>query len=548
MTSEHLPHPRKIVALSVYVAALALAAWNAEALLAWLGDLPTHYGWLGYALVALGVAVGVALALPASALYVACGLAFGFGPGLGVALVGGALGSTVSFGFARWLRGQRPRRLDAVESRLGPLEEAVRTRGRSLLVWLRLSPFVPLSTVNVGAGLLRLRWRDFFLTLPASAAGALLFAGGGSLGERLANGRFGATEITALAILAASFVGLLFVGRAVRRELAAASSSKPTHPSVLRRPDTTLSPPLRPERRVGVEIELTGLDVDEATGCVMEVLGGRSRSSQTPLVRHVETELGDFEIERDSDPLKAAAARAERDELVLRDQFLLHVAEPWIPTEIVSPPLPIDALPELDRVCDALREAGAHGTRHSPLNALGLHLNPEVVGEDAATILATLRAFFLLRGFLRRDGAIDWSRRASPYIEPHSDAYVALVLDPEYDPDLDTLIEDYLEHEPSRNRELDLMPLFAHLRPERIARLNDPRIKARPTWHYRLPNCDLDDPEWSVTEEWQRWLLVERLASDPARLADWIDEWNRYGRVDRWLGAWVDEAERRIAS
>ncbi|OBX33760.1 putative amidoligase enzyme [Halomonas elongata] len=40
------------------------------------------------------------------------------------------------------------------------------------------------------------------------------------------------------------------------------------------------------------------------------------------------------------------------------------------------------------------------------------------------------------------------------------------MLDPDYQPDLRTLIDDYLEYNPTRNRELDLLPLFAYLDPE----------------------------------------------------------------------------------
>lgn len=79
---------------------------------------------------------------------------------------------------------------------------------------------------------------------------------------------------------------------------------------------------------------------------------------------------------------------------------------------------------------------------------------------------------------------------------------------------MDQLIDDFITDNPTRNRELDMLPLFAHLDEDRVrARVDDPLIKARPTYHYRLPNTNLADPEWGVLTEWNRWVIVERLAA-----------------------------------
>jgi hypothetical protein len=81
------------------------------------------------------------------------------------------------------------------------------------------------------------------------------------------------------------------------------------------------------------------------------------------------------------------------------------------------------------------------------------------------------------------------------------------------------LIDDYLDASPSRNRELDMLPLFAHLDHDRVrARLPYEKISARPTFHYRLPDSRVDDPAWTIAADWNRWVEVERLACDPARL------------------------------
>jgi hypothetical protein len=45
-------------------------------------------------------------------------------------------------------------------------------------------------------------------------------------------------------------------------------------------------------------------------------------------------------------------------------------------------------------------------------------------------------------------------------------------------------------------------------------------VKARPTFHYRLPNCDIDNPAWGIYLSWNRWCQVEELAADSDRLRD----------------------------
>jgi hypothetical protein len=95
------------------------------------------------------------------------------------------------------------------------------------------------------------------------------------------------------------------------------------------------------------------------------------------------------------------------------------------------------------------------------------------------------------------------------------------VLAPNYAPSVSQLIDDYLKHNPTRNRGLDLLPLFAHLDKDRVTRaVDDDRVSARPTFHFRMPDSRVDDPRFRITEQWQAWLEVERLACDPLRLAE----------------------------
>jgi hypothetical protein len=43
-------------------------------------------------------------------------------------------------------------------------------------------------------------------------------------------------------------------------------------------------------------------------------------------------------------------------------------------------------------------------------------------------------------------------------------------------------------------------------------------VKARPAFHYRLPNCEIDDPDWRIARDWNYWIEVEKLANDPDKL------------------------------
>jgi hypothetical protein len=117
--------------------------------------------------------------------------------------------------------------------------------------------------------------------------------------------------------------------------------------------------------------------------------------------------------------------------------------------------------------------------------------------------------------------AVDFTRRISPYINPFPAAYARLVLAPDYPADAGRLIDDYIAHNPTRNRPLDMLPVLAHLDERRVMeRVEDPHlVKGRPAFHYRLPNCMVNEPGWTLAREWNAWVDVERLAADPDRIA-----------------------------
>jgi hypothetical protein len=278
------------------------------------------------------------------------------------------------------------------------------------------------------------------------------------------------------------------------------------------------SPPPR-ARRVGVELELGGLDASAAAAVVRDWLGGTVRHL-TEAEQEIDTRLGTFRVELDSTPVKKLARLGGSGGVAsLAAEVVARLAKEIVPCEIVTPPLEVRDLPRLDELVARLGAAGARGTYDALRFAFGLHFNPELLDPTAPRILAHLRAFSLLYRWLLDEGEVDTVRRVAVYIDPFPTDYVQLIMRDDYAPSLPALIDDYLTHNPTRNRALDMLPMFAHLDPDRVrARVDEPLIKPRPTFHYRLPNCRVGEPGWRVTDEWQRWIRVEALAAEPDEL------------------------------
>ncbi|WP_206613485.1 amidoligase family protein [Parahaliea mediterranea] len=277
-------------------------------------------------------------------------------------------------------------------------------------------------------------------------------------------------------------------------------------------------------RRMGVELEFSGLDIEAIAGAVLSELGGEAEVISAYEQKLHNTAFGTFGLELDYTYLKQLGRErnlAEESELEQFGESLLKlVAEQVVPHEVVSPPIPMQQLWRLGALLQRLRQAGAKGTRHAAVYAFGLHFNPELPDLGAPTILAYLRSFLCLYEWLVEREQVDLSRRITPYIAPFPRKYVHKVLDADYAPDLATLIDDYLAHNPTRNRALDMLPLFTHLDAARVKKaVADKRVGSRPTLHYRLPNCQIDEGNWSLASPWRNWLQVETLACDERRLA-----------------------------
>jgi hypothetical protein len=302
-------------------------------------------------------------------------------------------------------------------------------------------------------------------------------------------------------------------------------------------------------RVVGFELEFSGITLDETVAALQSALGGQLRSENAAeRVIHVDS-LGEFNVGLDWAYLKRKAGGTERGEDGAQWlEQLSRAAALLVPVEVVCPPIPMVDLAALDPLVRALRNAGAVGTEESLLAAYGLHINTEIPRLDAATLFLYLRAFAVLQWWLVDAHELDVTRKVSPYVDLYPEAYLKRVLS-RSEPAMDGIFADYLEHNATRNRALDLLPLLAQIDEQRVRRaVDDPRIKSRPAFHYRLPNCHIERPDWSLVGSWNTWCVVERVAERREELGDLAAEflaasrpllgvsrkdWVRF--VDQWL-------------
>ena len=321
-------------------------------------------------------------------------------------------------------------------------------------------------------------------------------------------------------------------------------------PSQTNKPDGT-------PRQVGVEFELQGLEVKELAEVTASSLNAEIERVSDAEYLVKSTQYGDFRIEIDYALLKRMARdQAEQpDDVGDIDRIALEVLTDAsmlvVPCEVVTPPLPMQDLQAvLEPMVRQTRDAGAKGTDASFVYAFGLHLNIEPPAMAAENVLALLKGFVCLYDWLLWSEDVDLSRRATPYISRYPGAYEDLLIDPDYWPDWSVFIDDYLEHNPTRNRAMDMLPMFASVDEDRVRNVvDDDRVKARPAFHYRLANCRIDVPDWSIAKPWVRWLQVEALASDRERLNECCRalQADRDRVLHRFDSQWLDTVKSWLA-
>lgn len=268
-------------------------------------------------------------------------------------------------------------------------------------------------------------------------------------------------------------------------------------------------------RRVGVEVEFMGIGAHAAATALQAAFGGEV-IEEDPHAFIVRTDrLGVLGVELD-----IRYAHPERGDPTVpvrlpswAGRLLGSALVPFVPRELVTPPLLVEQLDEADLAIAALRDAGATGDRATRTASLGLHFNVDPPDLEPSTLVRYVRAYLTLEGRLRRGIA---GEGGAPPAAPFPRSYARLVLDPGYRPDVATLVADYLAHNPTRDRGLDMLPILLHLDPARVrAVLPHAKIGGRPVLHHRLPLARVGVPGWGIAGDWSRWVAVERLAADP---------------------------------
>ncbi|WP_186438294.1 TVP38/TMEM64 family protein [Cohnella terricola] len=159
----------KIAAIVVVVAALLWFDFkylkiHPETIRNWV----LSFGWVAPVLYIAVYIVRPFILFPASVMSMAGGLAFGTGFGMLYTLIGAVTGAVLSFLLAEKIgRGFFKSRDDP---RFMKLERAMDKRGFTMVLLLRIAPFVPFDLVSYAAGLARVRLRAF---LPATVIGML---------------------------------------------------------------------------------------------------------------------------------------------------------------------------------------------------------------------------------------------------------------------------------------------------------------------------------------------------------------------------------------
>lgn len=295
------------------------------------------------------------------------------------------------------------------------------------------------------------------------------------------------------------------------------------------------------ERKVGFEFEFTGIEMEVAASMLAQLYDGDIKQISTYEYKIENSRYGSFKLELDASlflnkkyekVLKSmgvdinASKNKEAIENALRD-----VASTVVPFEIITPPIPLSQISEINRLVQELRKWKAKGTGSSVFYAFGLHLNPEAPSLEPENLLRYLKAFVLLDPWLRKDANVNISRKITPYINEYESDYLRLILKDHYKPGYELMVDDYFRFKNTRNRALDMIPLFLFIDEDFVhKKANTELSSARPTYHYRLPNCSIDDPEWSLSKEWNRWVLVEQLAEDRKALQQYS---NAYLKMDK---------------
>ncbi len=189
-----------------------------ETLRGWVDD----FGWYAPVIYMGMYVVRPFILFPASVLAMAGGLAFGTWYGMLYTVIGEVIGAVLSFLLARKVGAglfggkENPRFLK--------LERAMEKRGFTMVLLLRIAPFVPFDLVSYAAGVARVPLRAYFIgTLIGTLPGTFAY---NFLGATLASGDWRDYVIAGIVFAVALSVPFLFRRKVEQKVEESASSPK----------------------------------------------------------------------------------------------------------------------------------------------------------------------------------------------------------------------------------------------------------------------------------------------------------------------------------
>lgn len=318
-------------------------------------------------------------------------------------------------------------------------------------------------------------------------------------------------------------------------------------------------------RKAGFELEFGNISARRTGRILRDRFGGEIKEINPFHLKLENSSLGNIKIERDADVLTSTKYRKfihKIDPQFSHSQLLKEIEDGIdklssfvIPCEIVTEPLLFEDFPKLDQIVEILNLNKVQGTQDSLLNAFGLHINPSVPDLTPDTVLSFIQSFILLEEWLIEFSDIDVTRRYfTNYIDPFPQDYCDIALNKDYTPDKHELIDDYMHHNPTRNRALDFLPILSEIDYKRVLSKLKPAeknlVSSRPAFHYRLPNCKVGDLSWKISDEWNRWWYVEQIASNKDLRIQLLEKWH-LNRSSFSLNAekdWIEDVAEFLSS
>lgn len=310
-------------------------------------------------------------------------------------------------------------------------------------------------------------------------------------------------------------------------------------------------------RHVGFELEFANIELKKILDVLQKEFGFEIKKVNNYFYV-LESQYGEFILELDFELLtqqkilknskeleKITGISIKKKNIDKLEDFIGKLSQDIVPYEISTPPLPFNNIDLVDKMVSVLSQNNAKGTAFKIHYAFGLHINVEVISLEVESLLSYMRAYVILQDFINKDAKINIARKITPFIDNFKSDYIEHILDANYTPSMNQFIEDYLKFNSTRNRSLDMLPILCFIDERKVRDiLPDEKIKPRPAFHYRLSNSNIGEDNWKVSDEWNRWILVENLANDTNSINELSKEYREYLQKMIHLDSWKDKIAR----